>query len=359
MKMKKALRTTCLALSATVFSICVMSGCGSSKSSESVVSDKTTSTTSIEESSASSNEESVVLRLGHTQPNEHQVNITAERFAELVEEYSDGSVVVEVYPNNTYGSAQEMNAAVQSGDLDLYLNASAQFATQYEPMTVVDAWYMFENTDHLMKFYSEDCEVYQTLCEGLKETCKIDSLAAIYYGARHMTANKTLNSVSDLKGLKMRVAGDPMPTAFFEAMGAAPTPVAYNETYLALQQNVVDGQENPAVSIDSMKFYEVQSTMNLTAHQYQMLTFFMSTVSEDKLSDAQMEAVRKAAVDAAEEHNAIAFDQEEELIETLKGEMEVVTPSDIDSFKDACHSIYANYEDTWGAGVADSIRDLA
>ena len=175
-------------------------------------------------------------------------------------------------------------------------------------MTVVDAWYMFNDTDHLMKFYSPDCEVYQTLCEGLKEACNIDSLAPIYYGARHMTANTPLNSVSDLKGLKMRVASDPMPTAFFEAMGATPTPVAYNETYLALQQNVADGEENPAASITSMKFYEVQKTLNLTAHQYQMLTIYMSVPSEEKLSDAQMEAVRKAATQAAEEHNAVAFD---------------------------------------------------
>ena len=252
-----------------------------------------------------------------------------------------------------------MNAAVQSGDLDLYVNASAQFASQYEPMTVVDAWYMFNDTDHLMKFYSPDCEVYQTLCEGLKEACNIDSLAAIYYGARHMTANTPLNSVSDLKGLKMRVASDPMPTAFFEAMGATPTPVAYNETYLALQQNVADGEENPAASITIMKFYEVQKTLNLTAHQYQMLTIYMSVPSEEKLSDAQMEAVRKAATQAAEEHNAVAFDQEQEIIDALKDKIEVVTPSDLDSFKEASAAVYPQYEETWGAGVADAIKALA
>ena len=101
-------------------------------------------------------------------------------------------------------------------------------------------------------------------------------------------------------------------------MGATPTPVAYNETYLALQQNVADGEENPAASITSMKFYEVQKTLNLTAHQYQMLTIYMSVPSEEKLSDAQMEAVRKAATQAAEEHNAVAFDQEQEIIDALK-----------------------------------------
>ena len=332
--MKKALKVL-----STVMAAGMLAACGSTAASSTA-----TSATSTAESTAASSDEAVTLRLGHTQPTDHQVNITAERFAELVNEYSGGSVTVEVYPNSTFGSASEMNAAVQSGDLDLYVNASAQFASQYEPMTVVDAWYMFNDTDHLMKFYSPDCEVYQTLCEGLKEACNIDSLAPIYYGARHMTANTPLNSVSDLKGLKMRVASDPMPTAFFEAMGATPTPVAYNETYLALQQNVADGEENPAASITSMKFYEVQKTLNLTAHQYQMLTIYMSVPSEEKLSDAQMEAVRKAAAQAAEEHNAVAFDQEQEIIDALK---------------EACAAVYPQYEETWGAGVADAIKSLA
>lgn len=347
--MKKALKVL-----STVMDAGMLAACGSTAASSTA-----TSATSTAESTAASSDEAVTLRLGHTQPTDHQVNITAERFAELVNEYSGGSVTVEVYPNSTFGSASEMNAAVQSGDLDLYVNASAQFASQYEPMTVVDAWYMFNDTDHLMKFYSPDCEVYQTLCEGLKEACNIDSLAPIYYGARHMTANTPLNSVSDLKGLKMRVASDPMPTAFFEAMGATPTPVAYNETYLALQQNVADGEENPAASITSMKFYEVQKTLNLTAHQYQMLTIYMSVPSEEKLSDAQMEAVRKAAAQAAEEHNAVAFDQEQEIIDALKDKIEVVTPSDLDSFKEACAAVYPQYEETWGAGVADAIKALA
>lgn len=347
--MKKALKVL-----STVMAAGMLAACGSTAASSTA-----TSATSTAESTAASSDEAVTLRLGHTQPTDHQVNITAERFAELVNEYSGGSVTVEVYPNSTFGSASEMNAAVQSGDLDLYVNASAQFASQYEPMTVVDAWYMFNDTDHLMKFYSPDCEVYQNLCEGLKEACNIDSLAPIYYGARHMTANTPLNSVSDLKGLKMRVASDPMPTAFFEAMGATPTPVAYNETYLALQQNVADGEENPAASITSMKFYEVQKTLNLTAHQYQMLTIYMSVPSEEKLSDAQMEAVRKAAAQAAEEHNAVAFDQEQEIIDALKDKIEVVTPSDLDSFKEACAAVYPQYEETWGAGVADAIKALA
>lgn len=349
-----------LKIMSTVLAAGMLAACGGTTASSGSTSTAESESTATAESTAttSASGEAITLRLGHTQPTDHQANITAERFAELVNEYSDGTVTIEVYPNSTFGTAAEMNAAVQSGDLDLYLNASAQFASQYEPITVVDAWYMFENTDHLMKFYSDDCEVYQQLNEGLKEACGIDTLAAIYYGARHMTTETPLNTIDDLKGLKMRVASDPMPTAFFEAMGATPTPVAYNETYLALQQGVADGQENPAASILSMKFYEVQEYLNLTAHQYQMLTFYMSVASEEKLSESQMDAIRRAASEAAEEHNAVAFDQEQELIDELGQYLEIVEP-DVQGFKDACTAIYPQYESTWGEGVADAIKALA
>ena len=347
-----------LKIMSAVLAAGMLAACGGTASSSTASSSGSESSSATAESSTQATGESITLRLGHTQPTDHQANLTAERFAELVNEYTGGTVTIEVYPNSTFGTAAEMNAAVQSGDLDLYLNASAQFASQYEPITVVDAWYMFENTDHLMKFYSDDCEVYQQLNEGLKEACGIDTLAAIYYGARHMTTETPLNTVDNLKGLKMRVASDPMPTAFFEAMGATPTPVAYNETYLALQQGVADGQENPAASILSMKFYEVQKCLNLTAHQYQMLTFYMSVASEANLSESQMDAIRKAASEAAAEHNAVAFDQEQEQIDDLSQYLEIVEP-DVEGFKNACAAIYPDYESTWGEGVADAIKALA
>lgn len=347
-----------LKIMSAVLAAGMLAACGGTASSSTASSSGSESSSATAESPTQATGESITLRLGHTQPTDHQANLTAERFAELVNEYTGGTVTIEVYPNSTFGTAAEMNAAVQSGDLDLYLNASAQFASQYEPITVVDAWYMFENTDHLMKFYNDDCEVYQQLNEGLKEACGIDTLAAIYYGARHMTTETPLNTVDNLKGLKMRVASDPMPTAFFEAMGATPTPVAYNETYLALQQGVADGQENPAASILSMKFYEVQKCLNLTAHQYQMLTFYMSVASEANLSESQMDAIRKAASEAAAEHNAVAFDQEQEQIDELGQHLEIVEP-DVEGFKNACAAIYPDYESTWGEGVADAIKALA
>lgn len=316
------------------------------------------STAAFAETAYEETGEAVTLRLGHTQQAEHQVNITAERLAELVSERTNGEITIDIYANSTFGTAADMNAAIQSGDLEMYINATAQFAAQYEPVSVVDAWYLFENTDHLLKFFSPDCEIYVTLMDGLKEACNIDTLASIYYGARQMTANKEINSADDLVGLKMRVAADPMPSACMEALGAIPTPVAYNETYMALQQGTVDGQENPVASIQTMKFDEVQKCLALTYHQYQMLNIFLGTETEAKLTENQIAVIRECAQQAAEEHNAVAIDQEKELIEAEKDVLTVTEP-DLTGFMEKCQALYGDFESVWGEGVADAIIALA
>ena len=124
------------------------------------------STAAFAETAYEETGEAITLRLGHPQQAEHQVNITAERLAELVSERTNGEITIEIYANSTFGTAADMNAAVQSGDLEMYINATAQFASQYEPVSVVDAWYLFQDTDHLMKFFNPDCEVYVTLMDG-------------------------------------------------------------------------------------------------------------------------------------------------------------------------------------------------
>lgn len=352
MKKSTLTKLLCAVLAAVMLAAC---GAGSSTPAQSTPADSTPAT---DNTPAAPQGEAVTLRLGHTQPDDHLINTSANHFAQLVNEYSGGTVTVEVYPNNTFGTAAEMNAAVQSGDLDLYFNATAQFASQYQPISVVDAWYMFENTDHLMNFYSGDSDVYNQLFGGLHDALGITAMGNLYYGARHMTTNAEIDTLADLSGLKMRVASDPMPTAFFEAMGASPTPVAYNETYLALQQGVADGQENPAASILSMKFYEVQKYLVLTAHQYQMLTMFISDASMGKLSQDQLDAIFKAAAEVEAEHNAAAFDYEQKSVDALADYLSIIEP-ELGGFMDACASVYPDYEETWGAGVAAAIKALA
>ena len=161
------------------------------------------------DSGAAASTETVALRLGHTQSTEHLLNTSAENFAALVEERSGGAIHIDVYPSETLGTNTELAEACSEGDVDLYISATGQYTSRYTPFTIVEAFYMFRDLDHMMKFYDSDS--HQTLVDGLAEACNVNILADLYYGARQMTTSgKALKTADDLAGLKMRAANEPL-----------------------------------------------------------------------------------------------------------------------------------------------------
>ena len=308
------------------------------------------------DSGAAASAETVTLRLGHTQSTEHLINTSAENFAALVEERSGGAIHIDVYPSETLGTNTELAEACSEGDVDLYISATGQYTSRYTPFTIVEAFYMFRDLDHMMKFYDSDS--HQTLVDGLAEACNVNILADLYYGARQMTTSgKALKTADDMAGLKMRAANEPLPIAAFTQLGASPTPIAYNETYLALQQHTVDGQENPPASISAMKFYEVQDYLNLTYHQFQMLSIFMSDTAMQKLTQEQIDIMYDCAKEVAKEHNTKAIEQEQGYIEEIGKYSEIVEP-DIESFREKIAPMYDQFKDQWVDGMYEAIQAM-
>lgn len=307
-------------------------------------------------SEAPASTETITLRLAHTQSTEHLINTSAEKFAELVKEKSGGAIQIDVYPSETLGTNTELAEACSEGDVDFYISATGQYTSRYTPFTIVEAFYMFRDLDHMMKFYGSD--EHQALVDGLAEECNVHILGDLYYGARQMTTSgKALKTADDLVGLKMRAANEPLPIAAFTQLGASPTPIAYNETYLALQQHTVDGQENPPASISAMKFYEVQDYLNLTYHQFQMLSIFMSDAAMQKLSQEQIDIMYNCAKEVAEEHNTKAIEQEQGYIEEIGKYSEIVEP-DIESFREKIAPMYDQFKDQWIDGMYEAIQAM-
>ncbi len=343
-------KVTGVALSAVLaFSV---AACGS-KEADAPAEDKPASEATEEKTDSA---ETITFRLGHTQSTEHLINTSAEKFASLVEEKTDGTVKIDVYPAETLGTNTELAEACSNGDVDFYISATGQYTSRYTPFTIVEAFYMFRDLDHMLTFY--DSDTHQKLVDGLAETCNVHILADLYYGARQMTtAGKPLKTADDLEGMKMRAANEPLPIAAFTQFGASPTPIAYNETYLALQQHTVDGQENPPASISAMKFYEVQDYMNLTNHQFQMLSIFMSDAAMQKLSQDQIDIIYECAKEAAAEHNPEAIEQEQGFIEEIGKSCELIEP-DIESFREKIAPMYDQFKDQWIEGMYEEIQAM-
>lgn len=300
--------------------------------------------------------ETIELRLAHSQSPEHLINTTAERFAELVEEKSNGAIKISVFPGETMGTSAEMADACSTGDVDFYIASTGQYTQRYKPFSIIEAFYMFRDRDHLFQFYESDS--FKTLSDGLAESCNVHILAPVYYGAREMTTSKAaLRTPDDFKGIKLRAANEPMPIAAIEALGGTPTPVAYNETYLALQQGVADGQENPPMSILAMKFYEVQKYLNITDHQYQMMNIFMSDACMQKVSKEQMDILYEAAMEAADEHNKKAIEEEENAIQELGTHLEIVE-TDKAAFAEMMKPMYEKFKGDWIDGMYEAIQAI-
>ena len=197
---------------------------------------------------------------------------------------------VDVFPASSLGNEQQIAQAMPLGTIDMaYIGASFVGAT-YKPISIVNAPYIWRDFDH-WKAYSQS-RFLTELTDGYFKQTGHKIVALTYYGARHTTANKAINTPADMKGMKLRVPQAPMYMMYARAVGANPTPIAFAEVYLALQNGTVDGQENPLPTIQAKKFYEVQSHINLTGHILDNLTTVIGSPLWKKLTPQEQTDLR-------------------------------------------------------------------
>ncbi len=192
---------------------------------------------------------------------------------------------VEVFPASQLGKESDINQGLTLGTVDMIYTGQLFAGRNYGPINIGGAPFMFRDFDHWKKFSTS--KLFDDLAEGYDKATGGNRVVAItYYGERHVTANKAINTPADMKNLKIRVPDAPLYTLFPRAVGANPTPIAFAEVYLALQNKTVDAQENPLPTIEAKKFYEVQSHINLTGHITDALLTIIGAPLWAKLSDA-------------------------------------------------------------------------
>lgn len=172
---------------------------------------------------------------------------------------------MEVFPASSLGNETQINQALTLATVDIIYTGQLFAGRTFGPISIGGAPFVFRDFDHWQKFSKS--QLFAELAAGYQKGSGGNTVVAItYYGNRQTTSNKPLNRPEDMKGLKIRVPDAPLYTLFPRAVGANPTPIAFAEVYLALQNKTVDAQENPLPTIDAKKFYEVQSHINITAH---------------------------------------------------------------------------------------------
>lgn len=237
-----------------------------------------------------------VLKLAHNAAPGNPKDLASKRFAELVAEKTEGRVTVDVGGSAQYGDDVEALTQMRLGTLALSANSQGSTSGVVEQFAVIGLPFLFDDVTRAWQVL--DGDVGKTLDE-IAQAQGLKVLAFWDNGIRQTSNNvRPITAPADLKGLKIRTPPDPMTLEIFTALGANPTPLAFSELYVALQQGVVDGQENPLMNIESSKLYEVQKYISLTGHKYESTPLLMSKMIWEGLSPEDQTAILAAAKEA-------------------------------------------------------------
>jgi tripartite ATP-independent transporter DctP family solute receptor len=245
---------------------------------------------------------------------------------------TNGKYEIQVFPASSLGKESDINQGLQLGTVDIILTGASFAANSFPRLAVSYYPFTFRDADHVIKYSKSD--VFKELTEGYKKATGNTVTALTYYGARHATSNKLFTTCEQMKGLKIRVPDAPAYTALPRACGANPTPIAFAEVYLALQNGTVDAQENPLPTIEAKKFYEVQKNIILTGHIADSLLTVVSPSLMGKLTPAEQKILTEVTQEAAEKATNDIRKREGELVEEFKKKGINVVTVDRNAFRD-------------------------
>lgn len=299
--------------------------------------------------------EALELRFGHAQPTSDTVHLAAEHFKKAVEDGTNGEINVTIHPGGALGGNRQMVEGVRLGTLDLTANGNP-FWTAFAPrMNVLDLPYLFEDYDHVYRVL--DGPVGRQLLEELEQH-RVKGLAFWEIGFRSVTnSQRSIQTPSDLEGLKIRVTPNKAHVRAFQLLGANPVSMSFTEVYMALQTGAVDAQENPVTLIYTNRFNEVQKHLTLTRHAYTAQVFGMNLARFNSLSPEQQEIVVQAARSAAEFQRQRNRALEGDYLEKLKeAGMQIVDDVDTAPFREiVMETVKGDFVDEHGPELVEAV----
>lgn len=270
-----------------------------------------------------------VIKLANAGPNnpDNRTVKAVEIFKAMVEKGTKGEIEVRAYHASALGNEREALEGIRMGTVQMGTLTSGPVPGFFKPVMVYDIPFMFTSAPAAWEFFESDFA--KKFAEEFRKASGVRILATTENGFRHFTDNvRPIKSPADMKGLKIRTMENPAHMAMVKALGADPTPIAFGELYMALQQKVVDGMECPVVLIHDMKFYEVQKYMVLDGHLYNPLFVFINDKFFSGLTPDQQKVVADAAKVLASTHNGFSQQANIEGISKLKDKgMEIYTPT--------------------------------
>lgn len=289
----------------------------------------------------------------------------ARVFAERLSELSDGQLSMTVYDSGQLFPQGASGDALARGQIQFSDTGMSSFSEQVPYSGMFISAYIFESVEHAERFWSSD--VAQGIFDEIAEKANVRILnGSIYYGTRQLSltdnVDRTVQTPADLEGVKLRMANYPAWVALGEALGADPTPVAFNETYLAMQTGTVDGQDNGLTTSKAMGFIEQTNQLVLTDHLVWNLHYAVNEQVWQGLTDEEKGWVQQAADEAHEYASSLIKEGENTLLAEFEGMgVEIVEP-DKQAFIDHAREYYENNPEItadWDMEILEAVRAMA
>ena len=253
--------------------------------------------------------------------------------AEEIKKRTNGKFEIQVFPASSLGKESDINQGLQLGTVDMIISGLSFAARSFPRIGVGYYPFTFTGGEHLLKWSKSDA--FKELTDGYKAKTGIQITSLTYYGARHTTSNRPITDCASMKGLKIRVPDAPAYMATPRACGANPTPIAFAEVYLALQNGTVEAQENPLPTIEAKKFFEVQKHIILTGHIVDAVATQVAPHVWNKLTDEEKKIFTEVTQEAAQRGSDMVAKREAELVEEFKKRGLTVTEVDRGGFQKA------------------------
>ena len=286
------------------------------------------------------NDDIIIFKLTENQPANNPVTKAMYLFSELVEEKSEGEMLIDVYDSGQLGSETECIEQVQMSLIDFTRTNAVTLSQIAGEIGVFTLPYIFRNDEH--KFQVLDGPIGQDVSKDL-EKYNMVVLGYLEAGTRNFYTTKPVNSIDDLKGMMIRVQPSKIPVAMVEMIGAVPTPMNYGEVYSSLQTGVIDGAENDFVSYYTSSHYEVARNYVLDGHLSPPAVLLMSKNVFDELPLDKQNIILEAAKEATEWEREAMAEFEKESEQKVRDAGCNIIEVDKQPFQDAVQGIYDKY----------------
>lgn len=297
----------------TIFSVLVLvlAACGNDSQEDTENQDESANENGETTDQASNDGEEYTWSLGHLANEDHIWHESSLELARLVEEKTDGQITIEIFPNNQLGGEVDTINSIRAGNADMVITGESM--ENWSPKAaLMAAPYALRDSEHLQNVV--EGEVGQEIEEDIIDKVGVTPLFYMERAPRNLTSSEPIETPEDLDGFNMRIPNVPLFMDSWNAAGANPQVMDFNEVFTGLQQGVIDGQENPVDLIHSGGLYEVQDYVNETEHVYSWIYMVVGNDQWDEIG----EDLQQSVLEASEETQTYAAGLLEEEVENYR-----------------------------------------